>query len=118
MKQIIKWFVAVLVTVAAFSAATWASGVVLSLVHALDPDVRWGISGSVGVAVAALAALWGYGFASGEREAAAADHPQDVLNQISGDIKGGQVIQARDIAGPVSFGSPGPRPPPDTDDES
>src|SRR5580692_6614079 len=108
MKQIIRWFVAVLVTVAAFSAATWASQVILSLAIALDPDVRWGISGSVGVAVAALAALWGYGFASGEREATATEHPRDVHNQISGDIRGGQVIQARDITGPVSFGIPGP----------
>lgn len=108
-KQLSRWFVAALVTVAAFSVATWACGVLILLTLTRDPGVRWSISGGVGVAVSALAALWGHGFASQAREAAKnldPDYPQDVHNEITGGVEGGYVVQARDLHGPVSFGNP------------
>lgn len=119
MKQLTRWFVAALVTVAAFSVATWACGVLILLTLTRDPGVRWSISGGVGVAVSALAALWGHGFASQARKVAGQDeragspaamgHPEDVHNEITGGIQGGHVIQARDVHGPVSFGIPEPQ---------
>src|SRR5215469_5221183 len=110
-KQLSRWFVATLVTVAAFSMATWACGILILLTLTRDPGVRWSISGGVGVAVSALAALWGHGFASQVREAASLgeDHPKDVNNEISGGVQDGHVLQARDVHGPVSFGTPGPQ---------
>lgn len=117
MKQFARWLVAALVTVAAFSVATWACGVLILLTLTRDPGVRWGISASVGVAVSALAALWGHGFASRASEAADQDagsatgtiHCQDVHNEITGGIVGGHVVQARDVHGSVSFGFPEPQ---------
>lgn len=118
MKQLTRWFVAALVTIAAFAVATWACEVFILLTLTRDPGVRWSISGGVGVAVSALAALWGHGFASEAREVAGqegragsstAGHPEDVHNEITGGVQGGHVIQARDVHGPVSFGIPEPQ---------
>ena len=62
-----RWLVAVMVTVAAFAMTTWICGALILPVVMRDPGVRWGVAGACGVAVAALAALWGHSFASAGR---------------------------------------------------
>ncbi len=106
MRTTLRWLVAVLVTITAFAVATLLCGA-LVLAHALrDPTVRWGIAGGLGVAVAALAALWGHSFAKGEQPAgatlgsdspgttgAAASGAGNTRNKISGGTFLGPVIQ-------------------------
>lgn len=99
----LRWAVAVVVTIAAFAAATWICG---AFVLPRDGGVRWGIAGGLGVAVAALAALWGHSYATSEHkqeqpaaetvQAAPADTGR-TSNKISGGIFHGPVIQGRDI---------------------
>jgi hypothetical protein len=100
----LRWAVAVLVTIAAFAAATWVCGAFVLPMH--DGGVRWGIAGGLGVAVAALAALWGHSYATAEHEH---EHPDAQTahaaparagrtgNKISGGTFHGPVIQGRDI---------------------
>jgi tetratricopeptide (TPR) repeat protein len=57
-----RWSVAALVTVASFAVATFLCGAVLLTMR--DAAVRWGIAAGLGVAVAALAALWGHSYAT------------------------------------------------------
>ena len=108
----LRWVVAVVVTIAAFAAATWVCGAfVLSM---RDGGVRWGIAGGLGVAVAALAALWGHSYATSDHEQLAAETVQaasdgagKTSNKISGGTFHGPVIQGRDIgtldlAGPAT----------------
>ncbi len=69
MRQTVRWCVAGLVVVAAFGAATWGSGVfVLPRAMKSEGD-RWVVAAGLGVAVAALVALWGQSWAT--RESAA-----------------------------------------------
>jgi len=78
----IRWLVAGLVTAAVFAATLLVSAaLVLPLWIKSDAD-RWVVAGSVGVAMAALAALWGAGFArreknGGSAQAAQAAQPAD-----------------------------------------
>src|SRR5262249_28716384 len=62
---VIRWSAAGLVTVAAFSVPTWACGAVMLPVLIPDAASRWAVAASLGVAVAALAALWGHSFPVG-----------------------------------------------------
>jgi hypothetical protein len=113
--------VAVLVTVAAFGAVTWMSGTFVLQLR--DGGVRWGIAGGLGVAVAALAALWGHSYATAEpepREAekthAAPTSTEQTTNTIMGGTFHGSVIQGHDIrafnlADPVSAESTQAMPP-------
>lgn len=110
-----RWSVAGLVTIAVFAVVTWICGA-LALPHVMkDPGVRWGVAGALGVAVAALAALWGHSFAIGEptgtnsREdpgpASKTTGTGSTRNRISGGIFHGPVFQSRDISGPASSDS-------------
>jgi len=97
-----RWAVAVLVTIAAFAVATWICGAFVLPMH--DDGVRWGIAGGLGVAVAALAALWGHSYATAEDEQPAAEESTAApagtgrtSNKISGGTFHGPVIQGRDI---------------------
>jgi hypothetical protein len=82
-----------------------------------DTGVRWSIAGGAGVAVAALAALWGHVYAVGPRPGAGHDKPaapaasarehQEVRNTIGGDVSG-TVFQGRDFHGPISLGTAEP----------
>ena len=66
MRRTIRWWVAGLMTVAAFGAATWVSGAfILPLVMKSNSD-RWVVAAGLGVAVAALVALWGKSWATHE----------------------------------------------------
>jgi type VI protein secretion system component VasK len=61
-----RWFIAVAVTIAAFWIALLVPALlVLPRWHTPDTD-RWVIAAGLGVAVAALAALWGSDFARRE----------------------------------------------------
>lgn len=125
MRKVARWSAATLVTMAAFAVGTWLCGAVI-LDHLLkDPAVRWGIASGLGVAVAALAALWGHSFAEG-REAeetvsgSSSKVPAGVitgrgstLNKISGGIFHGPVTQGRDtfLTGPDASAPAKPRQP-------
>jgi hypothetical protein len=63
-KQIVRWWVAALVTVAAFSLSTWICGALVLPPMMKNPAVRWGVAAGLGVAMAALAALWGHSYAT------------------------------------------------------
>jgi hypothetical protein len=98
----LRWLVAVVVTIAAFAAATWVCGAFVLSMH--DGGVRWGIAGGLGAAVAALAALWGHSYATAEDQQPPAESahaaPPDTgrtSNKISGGTFHGPVIQGRDI---------------------
>src|SRR5260370_9352701 len=58
-KQIVRWWVAALVTVTTFSLSTWICGALVLPPVMKDPAIRWGVAAGLGVAMAAPAALWG-----------------------------------------------------------
>jgi hypothetical protein len=108
----VRWLVAVLVTVTSFALATWICGVLVLHSVMKDSATRWGIAGACGAAVAALAALGGYAFAStGNSEESVSEDAgrtvstpmpsttSDVHNEIRGGTFQGIVIQGRDISG-------------------
>jgi hypothetical protein len=69
MWRTVKWWVAGLMAVAAFGAATWLSGAfILPFVMESNSD-RWVVAAGLGVALAAPVALWGQSWAT--RESAA-----------------------------------------------
>lgn len=107
----VRWLVAGLTTVVAFSLATWVSGALILPTVIEDPSVRWGLAGALGVALSALAALWGHAFAQGEHSQGASDgdvavtcgtattaRPDITSNVIRGGTFHGPVIQARDVS--------------------
>jgi hypothetical protein len=106
----LRWAVAVLVTITAFAAATWVCGAFVRPMR--DGGARWGIAGGLGVAVAALAALWGHSYATagheqpatGEAHAAPASM-RGTSNKIRGGTFHGPVIQGHDI-GTLNLTSP------------
>jgi hypothetical protein len=116
----LRWAVAVLVTITAFAAATWICGAFV--LPTRDGGVRWGIAGGLGVAVAALAALWGHSYATGEHEQPEHEEAQPAATgknsasfTISGGTFHGPVTQARDV-GIINLtsqgtSSPSPLPP-------
>jgi hypothetical protein len=64
MGGVARWWIAGLVTAAAFAVATWVAGeYALSLVMRSAAD-RWVVAAGLGVAVAALAAMWGQSWAT------------------------------------------------------
>lgn len=114
MNQTVRWCIAGLATVATFSAVTWIGGALALSALRLDSGARWGIAGGAGVALAALTALWGHGFATRAEEnadkkkepetPASASGTENFSNKIKGDVKG-SAVQGRDIYGPVTFGN-------------
>jgi hypothetical protein len=65
MERNLRWAVAALVTLAAVAVPTWLCGAVVLPPLLKDGAIRWGLAGVVGVALAALAALWGHSYATG-----------------------------------------------------
>jgi hypothetical protein len=116
MKQLARWWLAGLVTVGAFSAATWICGALILPALTDNLDIRWSIAGGAGVATAALAALWGHVFAIQPQEgpmndkhaapAAESGEHCEMRNEVGGDVHG-PVFQGRDFSGPISFGTAG-----------
>jgi len=74
--------VAVSVTAAAFAVPAWLAGAVVLPPLLKDPGTRWGVASSLGVALAALAALWSHGFATDGQEG---DPPADTSVQAVGE---------------------------------
>jgi hypothetical protein len=128
-KPVARWSAAAAVTVAAFAAAAWVSGALILPAVIRDPGIRWGLAGSVGVAVAALGALWGSSFAAGdnspEADSGSSDAKPapgraaqgrgdkgrgDTRNEITGGTFHGPVIQSRDFSGPADSGAVPARP--------
>lgn len=121
MKPLVRWLVASLVTVAVFAVLTAICGALVLPTVMKDPGSRWGVAGGLGVAVAALAALWGHSFATAERSASPAHRaltaestntetgPGATSNNISGGTFHQSVIQGRDISGPVVNGGVSPQ---------
>jgi len=87
MPIIVRWLVAAAVTVAVLGISIWLAGAyVVPLWVKSDAD-RWAIASSAGVALAAVAALWGAAFAqrennASESTAAAAENKVSPSTQI------------------------------------
>ena len=118
MKQIAKWLVAIVATIAAFGAASWICGELILPAVMKNSGIRWGLAGALGVAVAALAAMWGLSFAATGRSSGIAPSDDsgapaeiakagsgDTRNKISGGTFHGPVIQGRDMSGPYPLGT-------------
>jgi hypothetical protein len=106
MSRMARWGAAVLVTVAAFGVATWASGALLSVVMKSEAD-RWVVAAGLGVAVAALAALWGHSWAARDRVASSggAGRPGGPAAGVGGGAQGERSVAAGgDITGIASTG--------------
>ena len=63
MNRTLRWWVAGLVAALAFGVATYLSGAFLLPLVMKSAADRWVVAAGVGVAVAALAALWGQSWA-------------------------------------------------------
>lgn len=89
MQQVVKWWVAGLIAVTAFGAATWVSGVLLlPLVMKSDAD-RWVVAAGLGVAVATLVTLWGQSWAMRDSPAEPGTTPAGRRSiTAAGDISG------------------------------
>jgi hypothetical protein len=66
MPQKVRWLVALGVTVAVLTISIWVSGAYLLPLWVNSGSDRWVIASSIGVALAAFAALWGAGFTQSE----------------------------------------------------
>lgn len=65
MKKLSRWLVAIISTISAFAIGLYGAGsLILPLWIKSDAD-RWVIAAGLGVALAALAALWGINFIQG-----------------------------------------------------
>jgi hypothetical protein len=126
MKSIVRWWVASLVTIATFATGTWVSGALILPTFMKDSAIRWGVAGGFGVAVAALAALWGHSFASAVQPGELAprcDHGAGAKtvttrsgsthNEIRGGTFHRQVIQSRDFSQETSVSGTAPPQAPD-----
>ncbi len=85
MQRAVRWCLAGLVVVAAFGAATWVSAVFLLPPVIKSEADRWVVAAGLGVAVAALAAMWGQSWATPEQ---AAKETENRSITATGDISG------------------------------
>jgi uncharacterized PurR-regulated membrane protein YhhQ (DUF165 family) len=66
MKSMSRWMLAICVTVGAFIISVFVCGAILLPIWIKSEADRWVIAAGLGVAVAALAALWGASFAQSD----------------------------------------------------
>ena len=66
MQRTVRWWVAGLGVAAAFGVATWVSGEFFLPLVIKSASDRWVVAAGLGVAVAALVALWGQSWATRE----------------------------------------------------
>jgi hypothetical protein len=87
MSRAVRWLVAAVVTVAAFGVSVWACGALLLPSVLKSGADRWVVAAALGVAVSALAALWGAWWAGREPDGSP---PGKARGSISagGDISG------------------------------
>lgn len=84
--KVVRWFVAVVVTLLAFAVSTWVAGAIVLPHLVADHADRWVIAAGCGVAVAALAAMWGYRYATAEAaDAPDACRPADLVVPAAGE---------------------------------
>lgn len=100
-----RWMVAGAVTVGSLAAVTALCGAVVLPPMMEDDAIRWGLASSVGAALAALAAAWGYGFATRAPQNPGAT-PPDRSAHASGSRS---VAVAGDSTGSISTGDSTPR---------
>jgi hypothetical protein len=102
----VRWGVAGLVTIAAFAVVTWVAGdFVLTAVLKSQAD-RWVVASALGVAVAALTALWGHSWAGEETaDAGNAGGPAEPVRGAEPVASGERSITAKgNITGIASSG--------------
>jgi hypothetical protein len=87
MSRAARWLVAVVVTVAAFGVSLWVCGALLLPLWLKSGADRWGVAAGLGVAVAALAALWGASWASGESKGSSSGLRERSIS-AGGDVSG------------------------------
>lgn len=66
MPIIVRWLTAAVVTMAVLAISIWVAGAYVVPLWVKPDSDRWAIASSAGVALAALAALWGAAFAQRE----------------------------------------------------
>ena len=87
MSRTVRWLVAAVVTVAAFGVSLWVCGALLLPLVLKSGADRWVVAAGLGVAVAALAALWGAWWAGREAEASSS-RPEGGSISTGGDNNG------------------------------
>ena len=81
-----RWLVAVVVTVAAFGVSLWVCGALLLPLLLKSGADRWVVAAGLGVAVAALAALWGTSWAGQSEDSSSGPGERSI--SVGGDISG------------------------------
>jgi hypothetical protein len=86
MSRAVRWLVAAVVTVAAFGVSLWVCGALLSPLVLKSGADRWVVAAGLGVAVAALAALWGASWAVQSEDSSSGPGERSIY--AGGDITG------------------------------
>jgi hypothetical protein len=86
MSRAARWLAAVVVTVAAFGVSLWVCGALLLPLVLKSGADRWVVAAGLGVAVAALAALWGASWAGHSEESSSGPGGRSI--SAGGDISG------------------------------
>lgn len=93
MQTTIRWLAAIGITIGAFVAGLYGAGALLLPLWVKSDADRWVIAAGFGVALAALAALWGISFAEGrhsgvkENEDGLHPVPKRMIAKASGTAK-------------------------------
>jgi hypothetical protein len=82
-----RWLVAAVVTVAAFGVSLWVCGALLLPLWLKSGADRWVVAAGLGVAIAALAAMWGASWVDGQSENPSSS-PGERSISAGGDISG------------------------------
>jgi hypothetical protein len=101
-----RWCVAGLVTAAAFGVACWVSGAFLLPAVMKSGADRWVVAAGLGVAIAALAALWAHSWATREGATASGGDQERGLAAGPGAAAVGErsIAAGGDISGIASTG--------------
>ncbi|MFG2903275.1 hypothetical protein ACGFZH_40120 [Streptomyces zaomyceticus] len=117
-----RWLLAGGVTIVAFAVPTVVCGTWVFVPLVADVGARWGAASASGAAVAALAVLWGQGFARSEgtagdatarppRVEASGERAVAVAGPVKGNISTGDSASPRAAPPPTApRPAPGPRP--------
>ncbi|MFE5594205.1 hypothetical protein [Streptomyces sp. NPDC056549] len=97
----LRWAVAGLVTTTALAVPVWLGGAVVLPPLLEDPAIRWPLASALGTALAALAASWGYGFATRGQRATPGQAPSSPSVQATAERA---VAIGGSNQGPVSTG--------------
>jgi hypothetical protein len=106
--RVVRWWIAGLVTVAAFGVTVWLLGALVLPLFMSGAADRWVVASGAGAAAAALVALWGQSWVtreSSESQRGVETYRRGVANGPSGAASGERtVIGGGDITGIVSTG--------------